>query len=149
MDRKDLEERTKGFALRVVRFVSDLPKNKVADVLGHQLLRSGTSIGANYREAARAESRNDFIHKIGVAEKEAAETEYCLEVLEGTGVGDAAERRWLRSEACELVAILTASGRTAKSNRPARSLRTSQSDMRNSSTRQSKPNSQSTIRDSK
>ena len=69
MDRNELEGRTKGFALRVVRFVGALPKNRVADVLGYQLLRSGTSIGANYREANRAESRNDFIHKIGIAEK--------------------------------------------------------------------------------
>ena len=53
--------------------MAELPKNRVADVLGHQLLRSGTSIGANYREAARAESRNDFVHKLGVVEKEAAE----------------------------------------------------------------------------
>ena len=66
MDRWELEARTKVFALRVVRFVAELPKNKAADVLGYQLLRSGTSVGANYREAARSESRNDFVHKVGV-----------------------------------------------------------------------------------
>ena len=60
MDRWELEARTKAFALRVARFVAQLPKNKVADVLGYQLLRSGTSVGANYREAARAESRNVY-----------------------------------------------------------------------------------------
>ena len=117
MDRWELEERTKGFALRVIRFVAQLPKNKVADVLGYQLLRSGTSVGANYREAARAASRNDFVHKVGLVEKEAAETEYWLELLEGADIGDAMERQWLRKEARELLAIFTASGRTAKSNR--------------------------------
>ena len=101
----------------MVRFVAELPKNKVADVLGYQLLRSGTSIGANYREAARAESRNDFVHKVGVVEKEAAETEYWLELMEGAEIGDADERRWLRAEARELLAISAASGRTAKANR--------------------------------
>ena len=98
MDRWELEARTKGFALRVVRFVAELPKNRVAEVLGHQLLRSGTSVGANYREAARAESRNDFVHKVGVVEKEAAETEYWLELIEGAEIGDADERSWLRGE---------------------------------------------------
>ena len=86
-------------------------------MLGHQLLRSGTSVGANYREAARAESRNDFVHKVGVVEKEAAETEYWLELLEGADIGDADERSWLRAEARERLAISAASGRTAKGNR--------------------------------
>jgi four helix bundle protein len=117
MDRKELEERTKGFALRVVRFVAELPKTRTADVLGHQLLRSGTSIGANYREAARAESRNDFVHKIALVEKEAAETEYWLELMDGSNIGDVAERHWLQDEARQLLAIFTASGRTAKANR--------------------------------
>jgi len=121
MDRWELEARTKEFALRVVRFVAELPKNRVADVLGHQLLRSGTSIGANYREAARAESRNDFVHKVGVVEKEAAETEYWLDLMEGAEIGDADERSWVRAEARELLAISAASGRTAKSNRNPRS----------------------------
>ena len=123
MDRWGLEARTKAFALRVVRFVAQLPKHRVADVLGYQLLRSGTSVGANYREAARAESRNDFVHKVGVVEKEAAETEYWLELMEGAEIGDADERSWLRAEARELLAIFTASGRTAKSNRNPDSIR--------------------------
>jgi len=74
MNKSDLEKRTKTFALRVIQFASRLPKNKSADVLGYQLLKSGTAIGANYREANRAESRRDFIHKIGIVEKEASET---------------------------------------------------------------------------
>jgi four helix bundle protein len=81
MDKTELEKRTKIFAIKVIRFVAKLPKNKTTDVLGYQLLKSGTSIGANYREANRAESRNDFMHKIGVVSKEAAETQYWLELF--------------------------------------------------------------------
>ncbi len=69
MNKKELEERTKRFALQIIRFVSDLPRSKVTDVLGYQLLKSGTSIGANHREANRAESRNDFIHKLLLSRK--------------------------------------------------------------------------------
>jgi len=117
VDKRELEKRTKTFALRVVRFVSALAKSKVTDVLGYQLLKSGTSIGANYREANRAESRNDFIHKIAIVEKEAAETQYWLELLEAAGIGDPADRRWLLQESGELLAIFTASGKTAKAGR--------------------------------
>ena len=70
MNKWELEKRTKEFALRVIMFVANLPKNKVTDVLGYQLLKSATSIGANYREANRAESHDDFIHKVAIVEKE-------------------------------------------------------------------------------
>ena len=114
-ERRELERRTKVFALRIVRFVGSLPKTKVAEVLGFQLLRSGTSIGANYREANRAESRSDFIHKIGVTEKEAAETQYWLEIFEELGIGQPEDRSWLLHESGELVAIFTSIGKTSKS----------------------------------
>ena len=117
MDKVELEQRTKVFALRVIRFVARLPKNKVTDVLGYQLLKSGASIGANYREANRAESHNDFIHKIGVVEKEASETQYWLELFEEANIGDPNERRWLLKESGEFLAIFTGSSRTAKSRR--------------------------------
>ena len=117
MDKRELEARTKAFALQVIRFVSSLPRNKVTDVVGYQLLRAGTAIGANYREANRAESHNDFIHKIGIVEKEASETQYWLELCEEDGIGDEGARRWLLGESGELLAIFTASGRTAKSRR--------------------------------
>ena len=117
MNREDLEERTKEFALQIIRFVSALPKNKVTDVLGYQLLKSGTSIGANYCEACKAESRSDFIHKIAISEKEAAETRYWLELFEEEGIGDADRLHWLGKESQELLAILTASGKTAKKGR--------------------------------
>jgi four helix bundle protein len=118
MDKDDLERRAKAFALRVVRFVANLPKGKVFDVLGNQLLKSGTSIGANYREANRAKSRNDFIHKIGVTEKEAAETQYWLELFEMSDMGDLEERGWLLNQANELLAVFTRIDRTSKSRRP-------------------------------
>ena len=123
MDKVELERRTKAFALRVMRFIAAWPKNKVADVLGYQLLKSGTSIGANYREANRAESRPDFIHKtctersrsIGLVEKEAAETQYWLELCEEASIGDPDERQWLLRESGELLAIFTSIGKTTKS----------------------------------
>jgi four helix bundle protein len=117
MTKKDLEKRTKQFALRIIKFVAAFPKNKVCDVVGYQLLKAGTSIGANYREANRAESRNDFIHKIAIVEKESSETQYWLELCDEAQVGDADERRWLLQESSELLAIFTSSGRTAKAGR--------------------------------
>ena len=101
----------------MIRFVAGLPKNKVSDVIGYQLTKSGTSIGANYREANRAESHNDFIHKIGVVEKESAETQYWLELCEEAQIGPADERGRLVRESGELVAIFTSIGRTSKSRR--------------------------------
>ena len=117
MDKRELEERTKQFSLRVIRFVSELPRSKVADVLTYQLLKSATSIGANYREANRAESRNDFIHKIAIVEKEAAETQYWLELLsEGSDV-DRSVCGSLLQECGELLAIFTSIGKTSKARR--------------------------------
>jgi four helix bundle protein len=116
MDKADLERRTKAFALRVIGFVGSLPKDKAADVLGYQVLKSGTAVGANYREANRAESRKDFIHKIGIVEKEASETQYWLELLEESHIGSAPDRQWLLRESGQLVAIFTRVGKTAKSN---------------------------------
>jgi len=85
MNKNELEQRTKRFGLSIVRFVENLPKNKTTDVLGYQLLKSGTSVGANYREANRAESRADFMHKVGIVEKEIAEAQYWLESKDSRG----------------------------------------------------------------
>ena len=114
MDKKELEKRTKKFALEVIRFVADLPKNKITDVLGYQFLKAGTSIGANYREANRAQSRQDFIHKIAIVEKEASETQYWLELFDALNMGDPNMRSWLIQESAELLAIFTTTGKTAK-----------------------------------
>ncbi len=115
LDKVELERRTKAFAVKVVRFVGALPRNRVSETLGVQLLRSGTSVGANYREANRAQSRSDFIHKIALVEKEAAETQYWLELFDETGIGNSQYRHWLLQESGSLLAIFTTIGKTAKS----------------------------------
>jgi four helix bundle protein len=115
VDKRELEQRTKQFALRIIRFVASLPSNKITNVMGYQLLKAGTSIGANYREANRAVSRNDFINKIGIVEKESAESEYWLELCDEADIGDPDERRWLLQESGELLAIFTSVGKTTKS----------------------------------
>ena len=114
MTKKELELRTKNFALRVIVFVAGLPKGRITDVLGYQLLKAGTSVGGNYREANRAQSRNDFIHKIAIVEKESAESEDWMELFDASDIGDMAERRWLLGEAGELLAIFTSVGRSTK-----------------------------------
>jgi four helix bundle protein len=110
----EFEHRTKEFGIRIVRLIRTFPKTVDGIEIGRQLLRSGTSIGANYREANRAESKSDFIHKVGVAEKEASETVYWLEICEGAAVGEANEVRVLLKESRELLAIVTTIGRKAK-----------------------------------
>ena len=67
MNKQELEQRTKQFSLEVIRFLESLPRNYLGEALGRQLIKSGTSIGANYREANRAESKADFIHKLAIA----------------------------------------------------------------------------------
>ncbi len=79
--KRDIQHRTKQFALRIIRLVEGLPKNKVTDVIGRQLLKSGTSVGANYRAACRAKSKADFIYKLGIVEEEADESLFWLELL--------------------------------------------------------------------
>ena len=110
----ELEGRTKKFSVRIVRLIRTFPKTVDGIEMGRQLLRSGTSIGANYREANRAESKSDFIHKVGIAEKEASETVYWLEICEAAPLGAASEVRALLKESCELLAIVTTIGRKAK-----------------------------------
>jgi four helix bundle protein len=117
VNKGELEQRTKQFAISVIRFVGDLPRNKVADVLGYQLLKSGTSVGANYREANRAQSRADFIHKIGIVEKEIAEAQYWLELFAETPFSNASERNALLNESNELISIFTAIGKSTRRNK--------------------------------
>ena len=91
----EMKDRTKKFALRVIRMTEALPRNRVADVLGRQVLRSGTSVGANYRAACRAKSRADFISKMGTVEEECDETIYWLELLVESGqVASSKTARW-------------------------------------------------------
>lgn len=88
MNRKDLEKRTKEFAVRIITFVASLSRNRINNILGGQLLRSGTSVGANYREANHASSRRDFVHKTGIVEKECGESQYWLELMDESDIGD-------------------------------------------------------------
>lgn len=113
---KDLRVRTKEFALRVVRMYSALPKTTEAQVIGKQVLRSGTSVGANYREAYRARSKAEFISIVGIALKEAEETAYWLELLEDAEIVSAAKLVEMRREIDELIAIMVATIKTARSN---------------------------------
>lgn len=111
---KQLEERTLTFAVAVVRIVATFARSEAATVIGRQLLKSGTSIGANYREANRAESREDFVHKTAIVLKEASETDYWLELCTRVDLGDSAQRTWLSREGRELLAIFTTINRKAK-----------------------------------
>jgi len=117
LDKFELEHRTKQFALKIIAFAQTLPQTKTGAIIEYQLVKAGTSVGANYREANRAESRNDFIHKIGIVEKESSESCYWLEICEEANLGDVTQRHWLLQEARELLAIFTSSGRTAKAAR--------------------------------
>lgn len=117
MDKEELKRRTKQFALRVVRFVEALPRGRTADVLGRQLLRSGTSLGANYRAACRAKSTADFISKMGTVEEEADESVYWMELLVEAGIVKADRLESLMKEGNEILAITVASINTAKKHK--------------------------------
>jgi four helix bundle protein len=112
----DLQKRTKCFALDVIRFFESLPKDETSRVLGRQLLRSGTSVGANYRSAKRAKSNADFINKMTIVEEEADECGYWLELLTEASKVPANKMAALLRETSELVAISVASINTARRN---------------------------------
>jgi four helix bundle protein len=114
MNPNELKQRTKAFAVRIIKLVDSLPKTPVGNVLGRQLLRSGTSVGANYRAVCRAKSSADFISKMGTVEEEADETCYWLELLVEASVLKPAKLELLLREANELVAIAVASINTTR-----------------------------------
>ena len=111
---KDLKERTKQFALKIIRLVASLPRTREADIIGRQLLKAGTSVGANYREASRARSKAEFRAKIGIVEQESDESLYWLELLTESGITKGALLEELLVEADELVAIFTTIGKKSK-----------------------------------
>jgi len=113
----DLKERTRAFALRTIRMIRVLPANQEGKVLGSQLLRSATSVGANYRSAQRGKSKNDFIAKLAIAEEEADECCYWIELIIAAELLPETKVAPLLKEAQEITAILTAAGKTAKANR--------------------------------
>jgi len=110
---EQLRGRTKAFALRVIRLYRSLPYKTDAQVLGKQLLRSGTSVAANYRAVCRARSKAEFVAKIGVVVEEADEVVLWLELMTESGIISSAKTEELLKEANELTAIFAASQRTA------------------------------------
>lgn len=109
-----LKERTRRFALRVIQIWRALPRSEEARVIGKQLLRSGTSIGANYHAACRARSKAEFVAKLGVVLEEADETVFWLGLLREAGIFSDQKLKEIIREANELVAIFVSSMRTAK-----------------------------------
>ena len=114
MDAQELRDRTKQFGLRVINLMDALPSTGTSNVIGGQLLRSATSVGANYGAACRARSRPDFISKLGIAIEEADESPHWLEVLEDAKSMAPGRLDALMKEGNEIVAILTASAKTAR-----------------------------------
>lgn len=111
---QDLKQRTKQFALDVITLVESLPSTETCRILGRQLLRSGTSVGANYRAAKRAKSPADFISKMGTVEEEADESGYWMELLMDSGKIEPTAAEGLHRESVELLAIAVASINTAR-----------------------------------
>ncbi len=117
MTRDELKKRTKEFSLRIIKLVNALPKNPLGRVIGNQLLRAGTSVGANYRAACRAKSKSDFIYKINIVEEEVDESAFWLELIIESGLMSKSKIESLLKEADELTAIFVSTNKTAKSKR--------------------------------
>jgi four helix bundle protein len=113
MDENELKQRAKQFALRVMKLVGALPKSVEGRAIGSQLVRSGTSVGANYRAACRGRSRNEFVAKLGIVEEEADESAFWTELIIESGLMKQGLVEPLLREANELVAIITASRKSA------------------------------------
>jgi four helix bundle protein len=114
MDEQAFKERTKKLALRIIRLVQSLPRNRVADVIGKQLMRSGTSIGANYRAACRAKSKADLVNKLTFVEEEADETVYWMELLIESEIIPERKLKDLMRETNEILAMTVASIKTLR-----------------------------------
>ncbi len=110
----DLKDRTRDFALRVIRLYTSLPKRNIAQVIGRQLLRSGTSPGANYREAIRSRSPIEYAAKLNTSVMELEETLYWFELLEGSGQISGKRLVNLKDEASQLIAIFISLAKKAK-----------------------------------
>jgi len=121
MKHEDLKKRTKAFALHIINLYSSLPKRPEAQVIGRQILRSGTSVGANYREGSRARSKQEFIAKLGICLQELEETAYWLELLVDSGLVKQDVVAPLLKENDELTAIFVSSINTLKKRRKKKS----------------------------
>jgi four helix bundle protein len=129
MDSDDFKKRTRAFALRIIRLAESLPDTPTATVIRNQMLRCGSSVGANYRAACRAKSKPDFISKMGIVEEEADETVYWMDLLIDARVVAPARIANLLSEANEIVSIAVTSINTARGFK--RPIRNPQSSIRN------------------
>jgi four helix bundle protein len=118
MTKDELKKRTKRFAIDIIRLVEELPNTKGGYTIGNQLVRSGTSVAANYRSACRSRSNADFISKITIVEEESDESLFWLELILEANLLQKDRLESLIREADELTAIFTASGKTAKQNNP-------------------------------
>src|SRR5260221_14324162 len=116
MTREEMKARTKSFANRIVKLCEALPDKWVAKTLGHQLLRSGTSVGANYRAVCRAKSNADFINKLRIVEEECDESLFWMELLADNELIKLERLQSLMKEGHELLAIMVASAKTARSS---------------------------------
>jgi four helix bundle protein len=116
MDSNELSQRTKSFALNIIKFFQSLPKTEESRILGKQLLRSTTSIAANYRAARRSRSKNEFYAKISIVVEESDETLFWLELIDDSGFADPDSITMLKKEAEELLFIFSASRKTAKNS---------------------------------
>jgi four helix bundle protein len=114
MDAEELKERMQSFALDVIRFVQTLPDQSATRMIGNQLLRCGTSVGANYRAACRARSGADFVAKLKIVEEECDEAIYWMDLLKAMQVANDAATAVLSNEAAQLLRIVVASIKTAR-----------------------------------
>jgi len=117
MNPEEFKKRTKAFAVRIINLVDRLPNSRATNAIANQLVRSGVSVGANYRAACRAKSHADFISKLGTVEEESDETLYWMELLVESGKMKAAALSGLMREAGEILAMTVASINTARSGR--------------------------------
>jgi four helix bundle protein len=114
MKNQELRDRTKNYALRIIKMFCSLPKTTVAQVLGKQSLRSGTSVAANYREASRARSSSELVTKLGIVEQELDETALWLELLVEAGIVRATKLGSLQQETDELIRMIVTAIKTTK-----------------------------------
>ena len=114
MNPDEMKKRTKAYALAIIRFVQTLPGTPTARLIGNQLLKCGTSVGANYRASCRAKSKADFIAKMGIVEEEADESVYWMEVLVDSGIVSSSAVAELCDEGQQIVAITVSSINTAR-----------------------------------
>jgi four helix bundle protein len=113
--KRDLKDRTRDFALRIIRLYTALPRRGESQVIGNQVLRSGTAVGANYREGLRARSKSEYAAKLNIGLMELEETLYWLELLEQAGIVSASRLVSLKAQTSELSAIFVALIKRAKS----------------------------------